>query len=104
MKSPQNRGPSSRGSGGGTGRSPAASKAGASPGGRITSAAPRRAVLCNTGEELRLRYATLPTLLDEDHVARRKTWSIADIPVDAIPDEPPVIAVEWSADSHEVLP
>ena len=66
--------------------------------------APRRAVLCNTGEELRLRYATLPTLLDEDHVARRKTWSIADIPVDAIPDEPPVIAVEWSADSHEVLP
>ena len=54
------------------------------------------AVLCNTGEELRLRYGTLPTLMDPDHVARRKVWSIADIPADSVPDEPPVIRVEWA--------
>ena len=56
---------------------------------------PARAVLCNTGEEVKLRYGTLPTLLDEDHVARRRVWSVSEIPVDEIPDEPPVIRVDW---------
>lgn len=56
---------------------------------------PRRAVLCNTGEDLVLRYGTLPTLMDEDHVARRKLWSVAGIPVDEIPGEPPVVRIEW---------
>ena len=56
---------------------------------------PARAVLLNTGAELTLRYSTLPTLMDPDHVARRRVWSVADIPADEIPDEPPVIRVEW---------
>lgn len=56
---------------------------------------PSRAILCNTGAKLPLRYGTLPTLLDPDHVARRKVWSVSDIPADDIPDEPPVIRVEW---------
>ena len=55
---------------------------------------PVRAVLLNTGEELRIRYGTLPTLLDPDHVARRKVWSVAGIPADEIPGEPVVIRVE----------
>ena len=49
----------------------------------------------NTGEEMVLRYGTLPTLMDEDHVARRKLWSVANIPVDEIPGEPPVVRIEW---------
>ncbi len=56
---------------------------------------PRRAVLCNTGKELTLRHATLPTLMDEDHVARRKVWSLTRIPADEIPGEPVVIRVEF---------
>ena len=57
--------------------------------------APARAVLLNNRAELTLRYSTLPTLMDPDHVARRRVWSVADIPADEIPDEPPVIRVEW---------
>ena len=57
---------------------------------------PARATLLNNGAALTLRYGTLPTLMDPDHVARRKVWSVADIPADDIPDEPPVIRVEWA--------
>ena len=57
---------------------------------------PVRATLLNNGAALALRYGTLPTLMEPDHVARRKVWSVADIPADEIPDEPPVIRVEWA--------
>ncbi len=58
---------------------------------------PVRAVLCNTGDELTIRRSALPTLTDEDHVARRKVWSLAKIPVDDIPGEPVVIRVEFAS-------
>jgi len=57
---------------------------------------PRRAVLLNSGEELSIRYGTLPSKTDNDAVARRKYDSIRGIPVDDYPAEPLVIAVEWA--------
>ena len=56
---------------------------------------PVRAVLCNTGDELPIRYGTLPTHMDEDHVARRRVYSVTKIPADEIPGEPVVIRVEF---------
>ncbi len=56
---------------------------------------PHRAHLLNSGEELPIRYDTLPSKVDSDAVARRKYFSIREIPVDDYPAEPLVIAVEW---------
>lgn len=57
---------------------------------------PRRAVLLNSGKELSIRHDTLPSKVDGDAVARRKYYSIREIPVDDYPAEPLVIAVEWA--------
>lgn len=57
---------------------------------------PRRAVLCNSGEELSILYDTLPSRVDGDAVARRNYYSIREIPVEDYPAEPLIIAVEWA--------
>lgn len=57
---------------------------------------PRRAVLLNSGNELPIRYGTLPSHTDGDAVARKKYYSIREIPVDDYPAEPLVLAVEWA--------
>lgn len=56
---------------------------------------PRRAVLLNSGQELPIRYGTLPSKVDADAVARKKYYSIREIPVDDYPAEPIVLAVTW---------
>lgn len=56
---------------------------------------PHRAMLVNSGESLPIRYDTLPSKTDNDAVARRKYYSIREIPVDEYPAEPLIIAVEW---------
>ena len=56
---------------------------------------PVRAILCNSGEELRVRYGTLPSRLDADGVARKPYLSVTGIPVDDYPAEPIVIALRF---------
>jgi len=57
---------------------------------------PQKAILLNSGEELPIRYATLPMKTDARCVASRKYYSVTKIPVDAYAAEPLVIKIEWA--------
>lgn len=57
---------------------------------------PTKAVLCNSGQELSIRYDILPMITGEAQVASKKNISITNIPVDDYPAEPIVIAVYWN--------
>lgn len=57
---------------------------------------PTKAVLCNSGQELPIRYDILPMITGEAQVASKKNISITNIPVDDYPAEPIVIAVYWN--------
>jgi len=61
---------------------------------------PSRATLLNSGEELHIRHAPLPTRTDVDHIAREKYYSITGIPVDDYATEPIVIKIEWNQNNN----
>ncbi|MCR5263221.1 MAG: hypothetical protein K6D94_05050, partial [Clostridiales bacterium] len=62
---------------------------------RDPSLNPRKAILCNNGKELPIRFSTLPTFVDKEHIARTKYHSVTNIPVDDLAGEPIVIRIDW---------
>ena len=57
---------------------------------------PAKAVFCNSGQALPIRYDVLPMITGEAQVASRKNISITHIPVDDYPTEPITIAIYWN--------